>query len=702
MAIVTGTRLGVYEIIALLGKGGMGEVYRAKDTRLAREVAIKVLPADFANDADRLLRFEQEARATSALNHPNILTVYDIGTHDGAPYIVEELLEGEELRAQLNEGAIAPKKAIEYARQISEGLAAAHAKGIVHRDLKPENLFVTTDGRVKILDFGLAKLRPQSNESVDSQAATQKQITNPGTVMGTVSYMSPEQVRGQDVDHRSDIFSFGVILYEMLSGRRTFSGDSAIEVMNAILKEEPPELIETNAKISPQLDKIVRRCLEKKPEMRFHSAHDLGFALEALATPNSSGANRTEAVQALDKTTKRGGWRERIGWIAAGAFALIALALGVAYVRRPALEAEPMRLYVNPPEKAKLFDWPTISPDGRTLAFVAEVDGKTQLWVRPLSATTARPLIEVGDSQLVPFWSPDSQFIAYFDLRKLKKIAVAGGMSETLCDAPLHGGGAWNSDGVILFGSAAAGIRRVSASGGYVTSVTHVDTVRGDTVHYAPIFLPDARHFLYHIANPDPAKSGIYLSSLEGREPRQLLSVDARNVGVALNPADQRTGYLTFVRQGALLAQPFDFSRMQLMGNPARIADQVPAPFGIWARYSLAINGSLVLLEREANEQLTWFDREGKKLGTLGSIGQYSNPRLSPDGARFAVGRTSPQSPQNDIHLFDVTGNASTPFTFDPLQDGRPIWSPDGSRIVWVSSREGVQNLFQKAANGTG
>ncbi|MDQ3011987.1 MAG: serine/threonine protein kinase, partial [Acidobacteriota bacterium] len=301
MKLAEGLIVGHYKIVAPLGAGGMGEVWRARDTHLNREVAIKVLPASYANDVDRLRRFEKEARATSALNHPNILTVHGIGTHDGAPFIVAELLEGEELRAQLKQGAVVPRKAIEYARQITDGLAAAHAKGIVHRDLKPENLFITTDERLKILDFGLAKLRQPAGVPVDSQAATQKQLTDPGIVMGTAGYMSPEQVRGQEADTRADIFSFGVILYEMLSGKRTFSGDSAIEVMNAILKEEPPELGETNAKISPQLEKIVRRCLEKKPERRFQSTSDLCFALEALSTP--SGA-RLETQAALPPTTE--------------------------------------------------------------------------------------------------------------------------------------------------------------------------------------------------------------------------------------------------------------------------------------------------------------------------------------------------------------------------------------------------------------
>src|SRR5262245_58848780 len=290
MIITPGTRFNHYEVVSLLGAGGMGEVYLADDPRLGRQVAIKLLPAAFARASDRLRRFEQEARATSALNHPNILTVYDIGDHEGAPYLVAELLEGEELSESIKQGPIAPRKAIDHARQIAEGLAAAHAKGIVHRDLKPENLFVTKDGRVKILDFGLAKLRPHQFSGVDKDAATQKRITDPGVIMGTVGYMSPEQVRGHETDHRSDIFAFGVILYEMLTGQRAFRGDSAIEVMNAILKEDPLELSETNGQITPQLEMIVRRCVEKQPERRFHSAHDLGFALESLSSGSFTGS----------------------------------------------------------------------------------------------------------------------------------------------------------------------------------------------------------------------------------------------------------------------------------------------------------------------------------------------------------------------------------------------------------------------------
>jgi eukaryotic-like serine/threonine-protein kinase len=715
MAIVTGTRLGAYEILAPLGAGGMGEVYRARDTRLDRAVAIKVLPAEFAQDSDRLRRFELEARATSALNHPNILTVYDFGTHEGSPYLVMELLEGEELRAQLEEGALPVRKAIDYAQQIVTGLAAAHEKNIVHRDLKPENLFVTKDGRVKILDFGLAKLTQRRGDAVQQRRGEDDDtllaesprppipasLTAPGTVMGTVAYMSPEQVQGKDLDHRSDIFSFGIILHEMLRGQRVFTGESQVDVMHAILRADPPDLSETNAKISPQLDKLVRRCLEKQPARRFQTASDLGYALEALSVSNSSSSNRTEAVQAITTTTKRSGWRERVWMMVAGVMTLLAIALGVAYFRRPMMDAEPMRFSINPPEKAKLFDWPTISPDGRTLAFIAEVDGKTQLLVRPLGATTARPLVEVRDNSPYPFWSPDSQFIAYFEQSKLKKIALTGGTPETLCDALSVQGGTWNREGIILFGSREAGIKRVSANGGAVTTVTSVDTARGDLYHFAPTFLPDERYFLYHIGNSDSAKNGIYLTALEGGETRQLLSATARNVGFALNPADSHEGYLAFVRQGVLLAQPFDFRRNQLVGNPVRIAEHVTAPVA-WARFSVATNGVLILLGSEVKEQLTWFDRAGKKLGTVCPSGQYSPPRLSPNGQRLAVGYTNSPTRMSDIYLFDLASGTGTPFTFDPKLDHRPIWSPDGSRIVWVSLRDGVQDLFQKAASGAG
>ncbi|HSB09427.1 MAG TPA: serine/threonine-protein kinase, partial [Blastocatellia bacterium] len=354
MTIAPGTKLDPYEILSQLGAGGMGEVYRARDSRLNREVAIKVLPASFSDDQDRLRRFEQEATATSALNHPNILTVYDIGSYEGSPYIVAELLEGEELRDLLDDGVIAQRKVIDYAQQIAGGLAAAHSKSMVHRDLKPENIFITTDGRVKILDFGLAKLTPSKLAAgASSEVATQKAITDAGTVMGTVGYMSPEQVRGQVADYRSDIFSFGAILYEMLRGRRAFIGESQIEVMNAILKEEPEELTQTNSKINPALEMIVHRCLEKKPERRFQSTSDLCFAIEALSTPSESRVE-TSAMPAVTEGAGKRLSRERLLWLVAAVLLLTSLGLTWAYFARGPENAEMrvMKFSISPPDNS--------------------------------------------------------------------------------------------------------------------------------------------------------------------------------------------------------------------------------------------------------------------------------------------------------------------------------------------------------------
>jgi eukaryotic-like serine/threonine-protein kinase len=706
--LLPGQSVEAYKILALLAAGGMGVVYRARDERLRRDVAIKVLPPSFANDADRLRRFEQEAHATSALNHPNILTIYDIGAHEGAPFIVAELLEGGELRAQLESGALPARRALEYAQQITQGLTAAHEKGIVHRDLKPENLFVTKDGRVKILDFGLAKLRPPQPGVVDTGAPTQKRLTHPGVVMGTVGYMSPEQVRGQETDHRSDIFAFGLILYEMLSGQRAFRGASAIEVMNAILKEEPAGLGETNAKISPQIEKLVRRCLEKKPEHRFHSAHDLGFALEAVSLSSSSGANRTAMAPGPDTSawSKRSGWRERLALIAAGAMAMASLAFGIAYFRRQAPEAEPMRLFVTPPEKATRFDRPAISPDGRTLAFVATVEGKTQLWARPLNSTTATPLAEVGETG-TPFWSPDSRFIGFVEGNRLKKISIAGGAPETLYDLiDRLSVCAWNREGVILFSAGPIGIRRISANGGAVAAVTTVNSSRGETGHHSPVFLPDGYHFIFYALTSDPATRGAYLASLDGGEPKFLLPLDNPVVGVAVNPAAGNEGYLLFARQGALLAQAFDFSRKQLMGEPLRLAQRVKTVttrainFGNNVQASISANGAVVLIEGDAKQQLAWFDRAGNKLRTVGQAGIYRAFRVSPDGQHLAVGRSDQETQISDIYLSDLARGTEIRFTFDPVGALAPLWSPTGSHIVWTSTREGVGNLYRKVVSG--
>jgi Tol biopolymer transport system component len=716
MATGAGTRFNHYEIIAPLGAGGMGEVWRARDTRLNREVAVKVLPTSFAQDPDRLLRFEQEALATSALNHPNILTVYDIGDHEGAPYIVAELLEGEELSELIKEGAIAPRKAIDYARQIAEGLAAAHSKGVVHRDLKPENIFVTKVGRVKILDFGLAKLRPQQYGGIDKDAPTQKRITDPGVIMGTVGYMSPEQVRGQETDHRSDIFAFGVILYEMITGQRAFGGDSAIEVMNAILKEEPPEFGETKERISPQLEMIVRRCLEKQPERRFHSAHDLGFALEALYSGSFGGSfgsssPRLQTAAVLPAVTERMGvargyGRERLIWLAATVLlALTALVATLAYFSRQPAKNSALRFTIIPPEKATNYGRAVISPDGRNLIFTGVSEGKSEIWLRALDGFTAHPLSGTEGS-FNYFWSPDSRSIGFFAGGKLKKIDVAGGTPQTLCNIGSKvntGGGSWGSDGVILY-IAADVMYRVPATGGEPVpaiggeSATAPGGYRQNSPMVRPYFLPDGHHFLHYAkASQEP---GIYLASLDGKEGRRLLAADSDGIYAASASGDSSKGWLLFLREGALLAQPFDAGRLTLTGEPIPITDQVEA----WS-FSVSDTGILVYQSRRIDEvtQLGWIDRAGKPLESIGATGPYQNhPRLAPDGKRVVVARMDAKTRRQDIYVIDLTRGTESRLTFDPADDTLPIWSHDGNRIVWASNRTGTHQLYQKLASGVG
>jgi Tol biopolymer transport system component len=703
--LIPNSTISHYRIVSKIGAGGMGEVYRAIDTRLDREVAIKVLPSSLSKDEDRLRRFEQEARATSALNHPNILTVYDIGTHEGSPFIVAELLEGEELRDELNHGAIALRKAVDYATQIASGLAAAHAKGIVHRDLKPENIFVTTDGRVKILDFGLAKLRPLSH-AVDSRSdiETQKVLTDPGVVMGTVGYMSPEQVRGRDTDHRSDIFSFGVILYETLSGKRAFGGESMVEVMNAILKEEPPELSETSAKTNPALEQIVRRCLEKKPEMRFHSAHDLGFALRTLFTTSGSRMDTATALPAVPEHPSHGRvfGNARLAWIVSGLFLLVAIVLAaVAYFRPATAVARAYRLSALPPEKAILKEGqaPIISPDGSRLAFVGvDSTGKAILYIRAIDSLTAQPLAGT-DGAALPFWSPDGRSIGFFAAGKLKKIEAAGGPPATLADAPVARGGSWNRDGVIIFAPSPPGpIFRISAAGGEVKPLNVVNMAAGEFPRWFPQFLPDGLHYLYHSsAGRKPGTREIGVGSLDSQETKELLTADFAALYAP-------PGYLLFRREATLMALRFDTDKLQLAGDPFPIAEQVGFEgLTYQTLVSASDNGVLAYQSLGAGKtQLIWFDRNGKELETIGPPGDYGDLSLSSDDKRLAFHQVDFEKGNSDIWQMDLSSGSTSRLTFDPAVDFSPVWSPDGRHIAFASLREGAPNLFLKASSGAG
>ncbi|MGE0129636.1 MAG: protein kinase [Blastocatellales bacterium] len=717
--LLAGERISRYRVVSRIGAGGMGEVYLAEDATLSRKVAIKLLPASFAANADLVRRFEQEARAVGMLSHPNILTIFDTGVHQGTPYIVTELLEGENLRALLNDGPLPLRRAMDYARQIIEGLAAAHEKGITHRDLKPENLFVTADGRVKILDFGLAKLRPPKlvglmNAKADSKTPTQAPQTAPGAVMGTVGYMSPEQVRGQEADHRSDIFAFGIILYEMLTGQRAFQGETFAEVMTAIVKEEPPEITTGNHQIPANLYRVARRCLEKRPERRFQTASDLGFAIEAVSVFSES--QQTLALKALpegeaEKPVAAVFKRERLVWLAVSlllaAAALISTAL---YLRKPSPESRGARLSIPLPKgtvtASAVAPDLALSPDGRRLAFSALAGRSRQLWLRPLDSFSAQPLAGTDNADS-PFWSPDGRYIAFFADNKLKKFDTRSGVIETICPAGAGRGGDWNRNGVILFcagdGAALSRVYVAGAAGGKPEAVTELDAARGETNHDYPSFLPDGRHYLVHIFGRD--NHGIYVGSLDSKERKLVipLSPDTANSTRAVWSAP---GYILYaLNRTTLLAQAFDPDRLELIGEPSRIAENVIVSLTGNARFTASTDGaSSVLAFIQSREmdiaQLTWLDRSGKRLGVAGLAEPWTSFELSPDDRLVALIRGEP-SRLNSLWLLDLARGATTRFVTDTdSANFFPVWAPNGEHLAFASARNSALNLFLKRTAG--
>jgi serine/threonine protein kinase/Tol biopolymer transport system component len=696
MSLSPGTRLGRYEIRSRIGEGGMGVVYRARDEKLNREVAIKVLPAAFSADAERLLRFEQEAQAAGSLNHPNILSVYDVAMHNGAPYVVSELLEGASLRSRLDSAPVAQRKAIDYAIQIARGLSAAHEKGIVHRDLKPDNLFITRDERVKILDFGLAKLTAPPGNNGQSDVPTRKVHTDSGAVMGTVGYMSPEQVRGSVVDHRSDIFSFGTVLYEMLSGRRAFHADSTVETLNAILKDEPRDLAVSNRKLAPALERVVWHCLEKSPERRFQSANDIAFALESLSGYSSSDPTVNTVITAPAPPKNR----ERFIWVVVTALlSLAALSLAMLFLRSTAPDLRVHRVSILPPARTFLMagQAPLISPDGKTLAFVAmDASGKSLLYVRPLDSLDPRPLVGTGGA-ILPFWSPDSLSLGFFAGGKLKKIEISGGQPTTLAKAPNSRGGAWSREGVIIFSpTPPAPLHRVPAAGGEAIPINEVDMAKGVSPRWLPHFLPDGRHYLY-LASIQGVQRQLCVGSLDSNESKVLLPVYS-------NAVYAPPGYLIFRREATLMAQRFDADKLAITGDPFPIGENVGFDATSYQGFfSVSDNGVLVYHSGAAGKtQFTWFDRTGKELGTVGESADQGDLQLSPDSSRLAFRQVEFRTGAINIWLMELAGGTISRFTFDQSIDFAPIWSPDGNRVVFASLRDGPPSLFQKLSNSAG
>lgn len=689
MPLAPGTHLGPYEIMAPLGAGGMGEVYRARDARLGRDVALKILPETFSGDSDRLHRFEQETRTIAALNHPNILAIHDVGQHDRTPFLISELLEGQSLRAALDHGALPQRKAIEYGAEIAQGLAAAHQKGIVHRDLKPENLFVTKDGRLKILDFGLAKLAANSEATPDPDGITLAgSQTAAGMVIGTPSYMAPEQVRGAAIDPRTDIFSFGAVLFEMLSGQRAFQRHTSAETMTAVLKDDPPDLTDPARPISPAMDRIVRRCLEKNPEQRFQSAKDLSFALGALSGTDTTGAARAAQISRRVPS---------LLWTLV-ALVLVGVAGGAWFLSRRSPVSERLQFAIPVPGEVSHI---ALSSDGRMLAFVSpeEKTGVPMLYVQRVGSPVGTVLANTEGANY-PFWSPDNAYVAFFANGKLQKVAVSGGAPQVLAAVTSGRGGSWGRKNVIVYAPAAeGGLWSLHADGTGAAPLTAGLLSKGDESHRWPVFLPDGDHLLFWSGNFENSKddrlSGIYTISLAAKE-KKLVTFAHSNLGYS-------TGNLLYVDdKRQLIAAPFDPSKAIISGEPRVIANSIGfQPSTYWGAFTVAENGTVVYnaTTQAALSALTWFDRSGKELGQVGEIGILANPSISPDGQRVAVDITDLKANNIDVWIESLKGGSNARFTFDPAEEVIGVWSPDGQSIVYRSISHGSL-LTLKRANG--
>jgi Tol biopolymer transport system component/predicted Ser/Thr protein kinase len=695
MTLAAGSRLGPYEILSAIGAGGMGEVYRARDTRLERTVAVKVLPAHLTTNEELRQRFEREAKTISQLSHAHICALYDVGREGDRDFLVMEYLEGETLAARLNKGALPAEQLLRYGIEIADALDKAHRQGIVHRDLKPGNVMLTKSG-VKLLDFGLAKFQTAARDRALSGASTVATLAQPsqplterGTVLGTFQYMAPEQIEGGEADARSDIFAFGAVLYEMATGRKAFTGKSQASLAGAILRDDPISVTEIAPMMPPAVNRIVKTCLAKDPEDRFQAAHDVKLQLQWIAEGGSQ-AGLPAPVAARRRS------REKLAWGVAAAAIVAAALLGAGYLRRAPVKASPMRFEIPIPEGVSLIDAPRLSPDGKLLAFNAsDSSGRSRIWVRPLSALAAQPLPGT-EGAARPFWSPDSRFLGFFAEGKLKRIELSGGLPQKICDYANGADGSWSPAGVILFdGRGPDPIQRVSAEGGTPTVAVKADSSRKETLVLWPEFLPDGRHFLYMAQGQKPEDHMYRIGSLDSTESRPL--APAQSLVTYAPP-----GYLLFVREGTLVAQPFDAKAMKTTGEPVALAEHIGTIATGLAKFSTSRNGILAYRTPDSGSRLLWFDRDGKELSAVGDPGDYADIMLSPAGDRLAYVVRDPRGGKDDIWVRDLARGASSRFTFDPAFDVYPLWSPDGKTIVFSSDRGGQFDLFTKTAAGGG
>ena len=706
MALTAGTRLGVYEVTAPIGEGGMGQVYRARDTKLNRDVALKILPDSFATDPDRLARFTREAQTLASLNHPNIAHIHGLEESGDVRALVMELVEGEDLSQPIARGPIPIDEALPIAKQIAEALEAAHEQGIVHRDLKPANIKVRPDDTVKVLDFGLAKaLEPTGAMSASvslSPTITTPAMTQAGMIMGTAAYMAPEQARGRIAGKRADIWAFGCVLYEMLSGLRAFQADEVADVLARVLTQQP-DWTALPPTVPAGIVRLLRRCLEKDAKRRLADIADARLDMDEVLAPVNGDTSQmpTGGLRAAGSTRQA-----RVAWAVAAFFAALAVGLGISTLRRPVPAEAPVYrstilVHENLSFRATSHRF-KLSPDGRRLAYVApDASGRGMLWVRAFDSLAGQPLAGTDDAN-APFWSPDSRFIAFFADQKVKRISATGGPVTVICDAPASTGrrvtpGSWSRDGVIVIPSPdSSTIARVAAAGGGTpSSVTTLAAGGAETQHGFPFFLPDGRRFLY-VAYNDLVPLGLYVGSIDGQPAVRLM--DTASNGQYAN------GSLLFMRGTTLLAQPFDPARLALTGDAVVVAEGVLVNFSFMraGAFSVSETGALVYqgFGSTGTARLVWSDRAGNQTAVLDERLQYRDLELSPDEMRASVSLANARDNTNDVWIVGASRGLQTRFTVDATDDFSAIWSPDGADVVFASRRKGHLNLYRKTASG--
>ena len=691
MALTIGTRLGPYEILAPAGAGGMGEVYKARDTRLDRTVAVKVLPESIVNTADLRSRFDREAKAISRLNHPNICTLYDVGHQEGIDFLVMEYLEGETLGHRLTKGPLPIADLFTFAVQIADALDTAHKKGLVHRDLKPTNIMLTKDG-AKLLDFGLAKLQTSSGPLASPSAITMTTpVTGEGTILGTLQYMSPEQLEGKDVDGRSDIFSFGAILYEMATGKRAFEGKSQASLIASIIKEQPQPVCQVVPLSPPMLDRVIRQCLEKDAEHRWQSAADLKQALQWISEGGSQ-------VGIPVTVSARRRLRERVLWGVLVILAAVCATLGIKSITRTAPVPKVARWMIPPAPGLAMITWPRLSPDGTMIAFqAADTMGQAGVYIRPLNSLESHLLVKLQNQDSRPFWSPDSKRLAFFDMGQLKKVSIEGGLAQIVCEA-VGADGSWGSKGIILFdGSRADSIRQVPASGGVPSAASRIDRSHGERMSAWPCFLPDGEHFLF-LADVDSLAEEYTLKvgSIRSLEATILTRVNSR--------VEYAGGYVLYLKNQLLVAHRFDPNRLQFIGEPVPLSGSISAA-GERALFSVSGDGTLIYQRGQSGDSrsIIRLTRRGDSTTAIGPPGPYGDFSLSPDNSRIAYGLIAEQANSSDIWVLDLKRDIASRLTFGPAFNYWPIWNTDGTKVIFTSNRTtGRYSVWQRNANGTG